>query len=310
MPAVSVIVLVYKVEKYIERCARSLFGQTLEDIEYVFVDDCSTDRSMEILERVLEEYPQRRGQVKILHNEVNRGQAYSRRRGVEASSGDYIIHCDSDDWPEKGMYAALYAKASAENLDMVICGMRRVYPDHSESFPDLNHTEDLLESLLYLDIHHYLLNKLVTRKAYEAGITWPQANMCEDTALITQLAYNCRNWGFVDECLYNYNYSPDSISSAGDSLPKVEQVRANAALALSFIESKGLAQKYARAARHLKCWAKFSALQLSRRYYLDFYPEVNLPFFFDGRFTLMERMGHLTKILGIHGISKMFNRKK
>ena len=79
---------------------------------------------------------------------------------------------------------------------------------------------------------------------------------------------------------------------------------------VSFIESKGLAQKYARAARHLKCWAKFSALQLPRRYYLDFYPEVNLPFFFDGRFTLMERMGHLTKILGIHGISKMFNRKK
>ena len=134
--------------------------------------------------------------------------------------------------------------------------------------------------------------------------------MCEDTALITQLAYNCRNWGFLDACLYNYNYSPDSISVAWDSLPKVEQVRANAALALEFLDSKGLTQKYSRAARHLKCWAKFSALQLPRRYYLDFYPEVNLPFFFDRRFTLMERMGHLTKILGIHGISKLFGKKK
>ena len=103
MPAVSVIVLVYKVEKYIERCARALFGQTMEDIEYVFVDDCTPDASMEMLERVLDEFPQRRSRVKVLRNDVNRGRAYSRRRGVGAASGEYIIHCDSDDWPEPDM---------------------------------------------------------------------------------------------------------------------------------------------------------------------------------------------------------------
>ena len=159
MPAVSVIVLVYKVEKYIERCARSLFEQTLQDIEYIFVDDCTPDRSIEILERVLEDYPERKSQVIILHNERNSGLPFSRRRGVEAASGDYIIHCDSDDWPESDMYAKLYAKASSENLDMVKCFIRRVFDNHIELIPDLTAADDFLEALLFHDIHHYLADR-------------------------------------------------------------------------------------------------------------------------------------------------------
>ena len=65
MPKISIIVSVYGAEKYIERCVRSLFEQTLDDIEYIFIDDCSPDHSIEILNRVLVEYPYRREQVKI-----------------------------------------------------------------------------------------------------------------------------------------------------------------------------------------------------------------------------------------------------
>ena len=308
-PAVSVIVLVYKAERYIERCARGLFEQTLEDLEYIFVDDCTPDASMGILERVLDDYPARRGQVKVLHNETNRGQAYSRRRGVEAATGEYIIHCDSDDWPEKDMYARMYSKASEENLDMVICSMNRVYPDHIEPMEDATSAEDLLESLVYLDIHHYLLNKLVSHSVYGAPLTWPENNMCEDTALITQLAYHCRNWGFVEDALYNYCYYPDSISSIRGSMEKVEQIRANVSLVISFLEDKGLGGKYGSAIMHLKCWTKSAALQLPRKYYIHLYPEANLPFFADRRFTAAERLGHLTKLLGIHGISRPFTHK-
>ena len=309
-PSVSVIILVYKVERYIERCARNLFGQTLQDMEFIFVDDCSPDRSMEILESVLQEFPQRRAQVKVLCNETNRGQAYSRHRGVEAATGDYIIHCDSDDWPQPDMYAKLYYKAKEENLDMVICSMRRAYRDHFEPVPGLSATDDLLGALIYQDIYHYLLNKLIAHYVYESPLTWPENNMCEDTALILQLAYYCHKWGFVNEDLYNYNYSPDSISSAADSIGKVKQIRANVSLALSFLGDKGLSEKYKDAILHLKCWTKFTALQLPRNYYVNLFPEANLPLFWDKRFTVMERLGHLTKLLGIHGISKPFVRKK
>lgn len=311
MPAVSVIIPVYKVEKYIERCARNLFGQTLEDMEFIFVNDCTPDSSMDILEKVLEDYPQRKAQVKVLSNDVNKGLPFTRRRGVEVASGDYIIHCDSDDWPDPEMYLKMYSKAVSENLDIVICGARRVFPDGSARvMSGITHTEDLLGSLLYLDLYMYTWNKLITRKAYDNDIRYPVYNMLEDAPLTVQLAYYCRSWGFIDESLYNYNYSPDSISVAWDSLEKVEQNRANMELVLSFLEEKGLCEKYSGAIMHLKCWTKFTALQLPRKYYLNLYPEANLPMFFDRRFTIVERMGHLTKILGIHGISKPFIRKK
>ena len=81
MPKVSVIVPVYGVEKYMERCARSLFEQTLDDIEYLFIDDCTPDRSIEILQQVLEEYPHRKPQVTIHRMEQNSGQAAVRKWG-------------------------------------------------------------------------------------------------------------------------------------------------------------------------------------------------------------------------------------
>lgn len=310
MPAVSVIVLVYKAEEYIEKCARSLFEQTLEDIEYVFVDDCSPDRSMEILSRVLDDYPQRRSQVKIVRNQTNRGQAYSRQKGVEAASGDYIIHCDSDDYVEKDIYGKLYSKALSDNLDIVLCTVRFVYPDHDEIAKDKLGAEDLLSALISMDIFHHLVDKLVSRKAYQKGIIYPKSNMCEDIPMIIQLAGNCNSFGYVHEALYNYVIRDDSISWSKNTVAKVDQIKDNVDLALTCINSRGLAAKYRKEVNHLKCWVKSAAFNLPREYYLGLYPEVNLHYLFDRRFSIMERLGHLTTLLGIHGISKSFVRKK
>lgn len=311
MPAVSVIIPIYKVEEYIERCARSLFGQTLEDIEFIFVDDCSPDRSMEILKSVLDDFPERKHQVKFVRNEVNRGLPFTRSVGVQNATGEYIIHCDSDDWPELDMYEKMYTKAFSENLDMVICGILRVYPDGStKPVPGIFRTDDLLESLIYQDILLYVHNKLVIRSAYSHDIEFPTNNMLEDCPLTIQLAYYSHSWGFVEENLYNYTYRPESLSAARDSMEKVEQIRANVTMALSFLDNKGLSEKYSQAILHFKCWTKFSAIKLPRKYYLNLFPEANLPLFFDKRFTIMERLGHLSKMLGTHGISRLFVKKK
>ena len=310
MPAVSVIIPVYKVEKYIERCARNLMNQTLQDIEFVFVDDCTPDHSMDILMQVLEEFPERKHQVKIFRNGENKGLPFTRSVGVKHASGDYIIHCDSDDWPDPDMYLKMYKKAVSENLDFVICGAQRVYSDgKTEIISGVTHTDDLIESLLYQDVFFYTWNKLIIRKAYN-DIQYPKYNMLEDAPLISQLAYYCRNWGFVDEVLYNYYYAQDSISTTWDSKDKVEQIRANVEMVLNFLDKKGLSEKYRRAIMHLKCWTKLSALQLPRKYYLSIYPESTFPLFSDKRFPLMLRLGHMTKLLGIHGISKPFIKKK
>ena len=83
---VSVLVSVYNVEHYIERCARSLFEQTYSNLEYVFVDDCSTDNSVIELERILKDYPEKEKSVRIIHHEKNRGLAAVRNTAFDASS--------------------------------------------------------------------------------------------------------------------------------------------------------------------------------------------------------------------------------
>jgi glycosyltransferase involved in cell wall biosynthesis len=89
---VSILVPVYGVENYIERCARSLFEQTYENIEFVFVDDCSPDNSIQELEKIIKNYPNRKGQIKIIHHEKNIGLSGARHTAINNATGDFVIH--------------------------------------------------------------------------------------------------------------------------------------------------------------------------------------------------------------------------
>ena len=103
----SIIVPMYNTEKYIERCARSLFEQTLTGIEFIFVNDCSPDRSLLILKRIIDEYVDRSLVIRIIEHEKNMGLAVARTTGLNQAKGEYIIHCDSDDWIETDMYEVM-----------------------------------------------------------------------------------------------------------------------------------------------------------------------------------------------------------
>ncbi|MBD9273608.1 MAG: glycosyltransferase family 2 protein [Prevotella sp.] len=104
MLTVSILTPVYGVEKYIEQCARSLFGQSYAQIEYIFVDDCTPDRSISILESLIQEYPERASQIRIIHHEKNRGVGAARQDALMAAHGDYIMFVDSDDFlPENAV---------------------------------------------------------------------------------------------------------------------------------------------------------------------------------------------------------------
>ena len=96
-PFVSVIIPVYNVEPYIERCFQSVISQTYRNYEIIFVDDCGTDRSIEILQRLIDEY---NGDIslRLIHHEKNKGLSAARNSGMKISSGDYIYFVDSDDY--------------------------------------------------------------------------------------------------------------------------------------------------------------------------------------------------------------------
>ena len=122
MVKVSVIVPVYNVEKYIEKCLESLVNQTLKDIEIIVVNDGSPDNSQKIIDKYVQKYPKK---IKSYIKE-NGGQGSARNFGLQKAEGEYIGYVDSDDYVELDMYEKLYNKAKKENLDIVICGSHNV----------------------------------------------------------------------------------------------------------------------------------------------------------------------------------------
>lgn len=165
---VSVIIPVYKVETFIERCVRSLMEQTMTDVEYVFIDDASPDSSITILRRVLVDYPERISHVKILAHTENKGLPAARNTGLAVASGEYIFHCDSDDFVEKDLLSTLYEAAYREKADIVWSDYYISYPDNERYLkqPSYDTPEAALKGMLHGRMKYNVWNKLVKRNLY------------------------------------------------------------------------------------------------------------------------------------------------
>ena len=210
MPAVSVIIPVYKVEHYIARCARALFAQTLEDIEYLFIDDCTPDRSIDVLKAVLDEFPNRKAQTRILRMPVNSGQAKVRMFGISQATGDYVIHCDSDDFPADDAYGLMYSKAAAENLDIVTCDYCSGDGDKwTECRLQFNPGKEYSD--LFLGRSSGALWLRLIKKELLDGILPPVENMGEDIVITGQAVCRAVRFGHVSKPLYYYRMNSESI---------------------------------------------------------------------------------------------------
>ena len=124
MYKVSVVIPVYNVKDYIVRCAESLFNQTLDDMQFIFVDDASPDNSIALLEQTIERFPQRKPHTVILHRPKNLGVPAARATGLARVEAPFVAHCDSDDYVEPTMYAKLYESALRNDSDMVVCARK------------------------------------------------------------------------------------------------------------------------------------------------------------------------------------------
>lgn len=119
MLKISILTPIYGVEKYIEQCARSLFEQSYASIEYIFVDDCTPDKSIGILQSLLKEYPGRAQQVRIIHHDRNRGVGAARQTALMAATGDYLLFADSDDILPEDAVEKLAGKAESTHADLI-----------------------------------------------------------------------------------------------------------------------------------------------------------------------------------------------
>lgn len=206
---VSVIVPIYKVELYIMKCANSLFSQSLDSIEYIFVDDCSPDNSITLLKSVLEKYPIRIKDTKFLHHSKNRGLAAARNTGILSVSGEYIIFCDSDDWIDENMYEIMYNTAVKENSDIVVCDYVSEYSKrkicYSQSFSEK--PNEFLEALLSGKLHNGLWNKLIKKDLYDClDFFWTEGiNMWEDVSIVPRVAFYAKKIDHIPQAFYHYN---------------------------------------------------------------------------------------------------------
>lgn len=216
-PKVSVIIPVYRVESYIEKCVRSLFAQTLHDLEYIFVDDYSPDNSISIIERVLEDFPERKRQVKKICHSKNDGVAKSRQDGIDVALGEYIIHCDPDDWIELDMYELLYRKAKDTDADMVICDYYNVNGaviTYKSQQPKELTSISVLESIAginNINLHSGLWNKLIKRSIADKAKFPYDISWCEDLCYLLGLMDNDLKIAYINKPFYYYRFNPTSI---------------------------------------------------------------------------------------------------
>lgn len=226
-PLVSVLIPVYGVEKYIERCAHSLFKQTLSDIEYIFVDDCSKDKSIEILESVCQEYPHRT--IKIIRHSKNMGLAGARLTGFKNANGKYWICCDSDDWVEPDMYERMVEVAEKNDADIVCCEALMESKDMVSAI-QYQFTQDSYEKIFntkyYGNIYGAIWNKLIRADLYKDYHIepWVGINMWEDSCLTIRLRYYSRKTIIMPDSFYHYNISNSNSITAKFNINKVKEM--------------------------------------------------------------------------------------
>lgn len=233
-PAISVIIPVFNVERFAERCARSLMEQDFPDAEFIFVDDASPDGSMDIIRRVCGEYDR---DVKILVHEVNKGLPAARNTGLASASGEFIYHCDSDDYLEPTMLKDLYEAATREGADFAYCDF---YLDFGTSKrhmtnPDFIYPERMIkDGFLAGSMKYNVWNKLVKKNLYNQ-ITFPEGHpMGEDMTMIA-VAMGATKCVHVPKALYHYMRTNTEAYTSALSQKRLDDIRSNVDRTMGFL---------------------------------------------------------------------------
>ncbi|OPC52962.1 hypothetical protein BAY06_02395 [Elizabethkingia anophelis] len=212
--SVSVILPLYNVGEYIERCLYSLFKQTLESIEFIFVDDNSSDDSILKLEKMLESFANRGNDVKIIRHTVHQGLASSRNSGLRVASGEYIFHCDSDDWLQLEALEEMYNFIKSQDAAIV----------WTDFYATLNNKELLcveylegdksscIRAMMREDMHGAVWNKMYKRSLFsDYGIKFPEGVfLWEDLYTNIKLFYYADKVVYLPKAFYHYNHSKKS----------------------------------------------------------------------------------------------------
>ena len=207
MPKVSVIVPFYNVENYIEKCLETLVNQTLKDIEIILVNDGSKDRSIDIVNKFLKQYPEK---IVYLEKE-NGGLSDARNFGIPHAKGEYIAFLDSDDYVEKDMYENMYELAKKEDSDMVECDFYWEYPDKLKKDEGIIYhgKKEMIEKVRVV-----AWNKLIKKEILEkSDVKFAKGLRYEDVEFTYKLVPYIEKVSFLKKPCVHYVQREGSISN-------------------------------------------------------------------------------------------------
>lgn len=240
---VSICVPIYGVEKYIEKCLQSLFGQTYPYIEYVFVNDCTPDRSMEILNDVLNDFPNRKMLVKIVNHGTNRGLSAARNTAIQNCTGDFIMWVDPDDYISINTVELAVIKQQEDHSDIVSFNTCVYYENYNEVWknPLFLNPVDMAKKIIAREAPIILWARLIRLSLYkEYNLqSLENINMSEDYQISPLLAYYSTKVSVLNKVLYHYNRTNEDAYTFKISIDKIEQTWKSFNRVKDFFSTKG-----------------------------------------------------------------------
>ncbi len=202
-PKVSVLIPVYNTARFLRKCFDSLVAQTLTDIEFVVVNDGSTDCSLAICR----EYAARDSRFKVI-SQTNSGSAVARQTALSSAAGEFVIVCDSDDWADPKLYETLYDKAMATKADITICGHYREYDRGTVQWkPQYKEHNGYVDPDDFILREHCCSWSMLIKRSFidNNNITYdPRVSLGEDRLLNYKLTMCKPRIVQVQQCLYHY----------------------------------------------------------------------------------------------------------
>ena len=226
---ISIIVPIYNVQKYLDRCMKTLLNQTYRNIEIILVDDESPDECP----KMCEEYTKIDQRVKVIHKK-NGGLGFARNSGLEIAQGKYIIFVDSDDYINVNMVETLYFLLSENNADMSMCSFEYVTDRGENSIVYSNPVKNELLSKIEI------LNKLLEDKSWYYVVAWnklykkeiwhnlryPVGYIHEDAAVVHRVFCQCNLVATTEKKLYYYRQVPGSLMNSGRNIKSLDKYMA------------------------------------------------------------------------------------
>lgn len=203
---ISIIVPVYNVADYLDRCMDSILNQTYQELEIILVDDGSTDASS----AKCDEYAERDSRIKVIHKK-NGGLSDARNAGLELATGDYIGYVDSDDWIEPDMYACMHQACVGHGAQVAVCRYFSEYRDRTVSGGNgsiVPLSRDALLKIYISGSEEYIIYNSVWSKLFRRdlveGMVFPKGRNSEDIMYTTRAFCRAERAVYLDQCFYHY----------------------------------------------------------------------------------------------------------